>query len=222
MLKESKKLKERKARAKKILKVLKELFPNITGTALKYTNPWELLVATILSAQTTDKQVNKVTEKLFKKYPTLQDYAKANLNEFQKDISSIGFYKNKAKFILEAAKMIEEKFNGEVPDTMQELLELPGVARKTANVILSNAFGKIEGIAVDTHVKRFAQKFELTDHSDPEKIEQDLMKIVPKKDWSNWTHRLIEYGRQICPARKHDCQNHPLTKIYPKAANIWP
>ncbi len=222
MLKESKKLKERKARAKKILKVLKELFPNITGTALKYTNPWELLVATILSAQTTDKQVNKVTEKLFKKYPTLQDYAKANLNEFQKDISSIGFYKNKAKFILEAAKMIEEKFNGKVPDTMQELLELPGVARKTANVILSNAFGKIEGIAVDTHVKRFAQKFELTDHSDPEKIEQDLMKIVPKKDWSNWTHRLIEYGRQICPARKHECQNHPLTKIYPKAANIWP
>ncbi len=215
-------LKIKRIRAKKMLAMLSKLFPQVKGTSLKYYNPWELLVATILSAQTTDKQVNKVTAKLFKKYRSLEDYVKADLKEFQKDISSIGFYRNKAKFILESAKIIKEKFNGKVPETMEELLTLPGVARKTANVILSNAFGKIEGVAVDTHVKRFSQKFGLTNHQDPEKIEQDLMKIVPQKNWSNWTYLLIEYGRQVCPARKHDCHNHPLTRIWPKAAEIWP
>jgi len=215
------KLMERKKRAKKISLVLKKLFPH-AKIALNYSNNWELLVAVILSAQCTDKKVNEVTEKLFKKYKKLDDYINANPKEFEKDIKPTGFYKNKTKNILLAAKIIKEKFNGQIPKTMEEMLTLPGVARKTANVVLGNAYGIVEGIAVDTHVRRFAIKFNLTDHKDPVKIERDLMDIFPRKEWFSITYRLIEYGRKICPARKHDCSNHPLTKIYPPAANIWP
>jgi len=214
-------IKERKIRAKKVLKILEKLFPN-ARIALRYKNNWELLVAVELSAQCTDKMVNKVTEKLFKKYKTLDDYVKANPREFETDIRSTGFYRNKTKNILSAAKIIKKKYNGRVPDEMEELLTIPGVARKTANVVLGNAFGKVEGIAVDTHVKRLAQKLGLTAHSDANKIEKDLMEIFQKKEWFLLTYRLIEYGRHVCPARVHDCAGHPLTKIYPRAGMIWP
>jgi len=211
----------RKIRALKIIKVLKKLFPK-AKIALHYGNNWELLVAVILSAQCTDKKVNEVTEKLFKKYRKLDDYLKANPKEFEKDIKPTGFYRQKAKNILAAAKIIKEKFKGKVPQTMREILTIPGVARKTANVVLGNAYGVVEGIAVDTHVRRLSIKLGLTNHNDPVKIEKDLMQLLPKNEWFNFTYRMIEYGRKICPARKHDCKGHPLTKIYPPAANLWP
>lgn len=214
--------KERKLRVQKISKKLKELFPQ-AKIALRYSNEWELLVAVILSAQCTDKKVNEVTEKLFKKYIKIDDYLRVKQSEFEKDIFSTGFYKNKARNILSTAKIVKEKFGGKIPDTMENLLQLPGVARKTANIVLSNAFGKIEGIAVDTHVSRFAIKLGLTEErKNTNKIEKDLMELFPKKDWNKITYGLIEYGREICPRRKHDCKNHPLSKIYPKAADIWP
>jgi len=215
------KLKEHKTRILKLNNALKKLFPD-AKIALKYKTNWELLVAVMLSAQSTDKQVNKVTEKLFKKYKKFEDYLKVDIKEFEQDIRSSGFYHTKAKNILATAKIIKEKHKSKVPDTMEELTELKGVARKTANIILGNAFGIVEGIAVDTHVRRFALKFELTESRDPKKIEQDLMEILPIKEWANFSYRVIEYGRQVCTARKHDCKDHVLTKIYPKAGSIWP
>ena len=198
--------------AGKIIQKLKKLFPR-AKIVLNYSNNWELLVAVILSAQCTDKMVNKVTEKLFRKYKTLSDYVKADPKEFEKDIRSTGFFRNKAKNILATAKIIKEKYKGEVPNTMKELLTLPGVARKTANVVLGNAYGIYEGIAVDTHVRRLSKLYGLTDENDPDKIEQDLMKIIPKKDWFKFTYLMIDYGRKYCPARRHDHKNCPLTKI---------
>jgi endonuclease-3 len=183
-----------------IIRLLKKQYSE-PKTALRFRTPFELLVATILSAQSTDAQVNKLTETLFKKYKSIKDYASASLEALQKDVSSVNFYKTKAKNIQNAAKMIIEKYNSEVPKTMDELLTLPGVARKTANIILSNAYGIIEGIAVDTHVKRLAQRLGLTKNEDPVKIEQDLMKITPKKEWSNLSHLLILHGRNTCLAR---------------------
>lgn len=204
-----------------ILRTLTRLFPD-AKMVLNHGNNWELLVAVELSAQCTDKMVNKVTEKLFKKYRKLDDYINADSKEFEKDIHSTGFYRNKTKNILAAAKMVKEKFRGKIPRTMEEMLTIPGVARKTANVVLGNAHGVVEGIAVDTHVRRLSIKLGLTTHTNPEKIEQDLMKLIPKKDWFRFTYLLIDYGRAVCPARKHECEDHPLTKIYPKAAGIWP
>lgn len=194
------------------MKELHRLFPK-AQTTLRYSNNFELLVSVVLSAQCTDKMVNKVTEKLFKKYKTLDDYAKAEKGEFEKDIRSTGFYKNKAKNILSAAKLIKERFGGKVPDTMEKLLTLPGVARKTANIVLYNAYGKIEGVAVDTHVMRLSKLHGLTTHDDPSKIEKDLMEILQKKEWMDFTYRLIDYGRKYCPARPHDHANCPLSKI---------
>jgi len=213
--------KELKKRSLRIVKKLKELFPN-AKIVLKYRNNWELLVSVILSAQCTDKKVNEVTKKLFPKYRILDDYIKASQAEFEQDIKPIGFYHAKTKNILGAAKMLKERFEGKIPKTMQEILKLPGVARKTANVVLGNAYGVVDGIAVDTHVMRFAQKLELTIYKDPVKIERDLMGLVLKKDWFFLTYGLIEYGRHICVRRKHECKDHPLTKIYPRAATIWP
>jgi len=221
------KFSERKRRAGKISSALKKLFPK-AKIELKYSNNWELLVAVILSAQCTDKKVNEVTGKLFKKYRTLQDYVRASasqrtIEEFEKNIRSTGFYRNKTKNILSAAKIIKERFNGQVPQTMKEMLTIPGVARKTANVVLGNAYGVVEGIAIDTHMARLAQKFDLTDHKDPNKIEQDLMDLFPKKEWFEITYRLIHYGRYVCVRRKHsNCAEHPLSKIYPPAAHTWP
>lgn len=200
---------------------MKKLFPE-AKIALKYSNNWELLVAVVLSAQCTDKKVNEVTQDLFRKYPTLDDYVAALPGEFEKDIKPTGFFRNKTKNILSTAKIVKEKHRGEIPKRMDELLVLPGVARKTANIVLGNAYGIVEGIAVDTHVRRLSRKLGLTDNKDPDKIERDLMAIIPREEWFDFTYRLIEYGRKICPARKHECRNHPLTVIYPRASEIWP
>ncbi len=207
-----KELIKRKTLWAKYSRILKKLFPE-AQIVLKYANPWELMVAVQLSAQCTDVQVNKVTEKLFKKYKTLDDYVRAKPSEFEKDIFSTGFYRNKTKNILAAAKLVKEQHGGKIPNTMEEILKLPGVARKTANIVLGNAHGVVEGIAVDTHVKRMAQVWKLSDEKTPEKIEQDLMKIIPKKEWLGATYLLIEYGRKYCPARKHDHTKEPLAEI---------
>lgn len=188
----------------KVLEVLRRLkreYPDPV-TALYFMTPFELLVATMLSAQTTDVHVNKVTGGLFKRYRSIEDYADTPAEVFQKEVSSINFYKTKAKNIRNAAKMIIEKFHSEVPKTMEELISLPGVARKTANVVLSNAYGLHEGIAVDTHVKRVAFRLGITKNEDPVKVEKDLMAITPKKKWGDLSHLLIFHGRKICQAKK--------------------
>lgn len=196
----------KKDTAKKIVSVLKKLYPNPV-TPLHHSNPWELYVAVALSAQQTDVGVNKVTESLFKKYKTLGDYRKASLEELEKDIKSINFYKGKAKAIKKAAEIVSNDYHGKLPDTMEELISLPFVGRKTANVILQEAFGKVEGIVVDTHVKRLANLFGLTAQKDPVKIEKDLMEVVDKADWRELGLGLIYYGREYCKANcKHtDC-----------------
>lgn len=204
-------LAERKRRARIVLEELGKLFPD-AKIALNFSNPWELLVAVMLSAQCTDKQVNIVTAKLFKKYPKLGDYLRANPQEFEKDIYSTGFYRTKAKNILAAAKIINEKHGGKIPCTMAELIALPGVARKTANIVLGNVCGAVEGIAVDTHVKRLSGVLRLSGNTDPDKIERDLMEVFPQEEWLSITYRLIEYGRNHCSARRHDHANCPLTK----------
>lgn len=204
-----------KEKVLKIIKVLEALYPN-PKCALLYQTPWELLTAVILSAQCTDKKVNQVTTELFKKYGTLEDYANADQREFEKDIYSTGFYRAKTKNILSAAKILKERFNGVMPSKMEDMITIPGVGRKTANVVLGELYGVAEGIATDTHVMRLANLLGLTPHKDdPKKIERDLMKIVPKKDWVRFSHMLILYGREYCPARhKHtDC---PLLEFHTK------
>lgn len=199
-----------KEKIKEIITRLKKEYP-VPKTALEYKIPFELLVATILSAQSTDVHVNKVTESLFKKYKTIKDYADVPLDTLKKDISSVNFYNNKAKNIQASAKMVIEKFNSKVPKTMEELITLSGVARKTANIILSNVYGINEGIAVDTHVKRLSYRLGLTKNEDPVKIEIDLMAITPKEDWGNISHLLIFHGRKICQAKK---PNHNECVLY--------
>jgi endonuclease-3 len=200
---------DQKQKVKEILKRLYKIYPN-PKTALTHKNALQLLVATILSAQATDKTVNTVTPALFAKYKTAKDFAQTPLPELDEAINKVNFYHNKAKSIKAAARMIVENFGGKVPDNMEDLDSLPGVARKTANVVLGSAFGKAEGIAVDTHVMRLSQKLGLTHEKTPEKIEQDLMKIVPKDQWINFSFLLINYGREFCPARSHDCASTPL------------
>jgi endonuclease-3 len=203
-----------KEKTLEIIKRLKKEYPK-PKTALSFTSPFELLVATILSAQSTDTLVNKITEKLFKKYRTIQDYADVSLGELQKDVSSINFYKTKAKNIQASAQLIIERFKSKVPDTMDELTSLPGVARKTANIILSNVYGINEGIAVDTHVKRLAYRLGITKNGDPVKIEKDLMEITPRNEWGNISHLLIFHGRKICQAKKPNHQECVLYDICP-------
>lgn len=215
------KLKERKVRVRKMIKELKKLFPDVK-IALTYKTNWQLLVAVVLSAQTTDKKVNEITPALFKKYKTVDDFARATPGEVSRYISSVNYYNNKAKNIVGAAKMLKERFGGRLPKTMAEMVELPGIGRKSANVILGNAYGVSDGIAVDTHVIRLSTKYDLTDHRDAVKIEEDLMHIVPKEDWFEFTYLLVEFGRAYCTARRHDCTKHPVTKIYPKANTVWP
>jgi endonuclease-3 len=216
------KLKERKARILKLNRALKKLFPK-ADIELNFNNPWELMVAVQLSAQSTDKNVNKITAKLFKKYKTLSDYMRAGESEkgrraFEQDIFASGFYRNKAKNILSAANMLKKDFAGKMPKTMQEILKLPGVARKTGNVVLAEAHGVLAGVTVDTHVIRFVQRFDLSDYKDPVRIEKDLIQLLPKKEWPYFTHRVIHYGRYLAPARVYDTAKDPLIKIYPKAA----
>ncbi|SNQ59166.1 endonuclease III [Candidatus Methanoperedens nitratireducens] len=203
-------------RVNEIIALLKKEYPDVR-TALDHSNPLELLVATILSAQSTDRQVNVVTKNLFKKYRTPQDYIKTPLDELEKDIHSTNFYKNKAKNIKKLCELLVENFGGKVPDNMEDLITLPGVARKTANVVLWSAFGKNEGIAVDTHVKRVSARLGLTENTSPEKIEKDLVTIVPKNDWGLFSLLLIKHGREICTAKKPRCQDCVLNKICPSA-----
>jgi len=207
---------DRKTAALETIKRLEKVHSD-AKIALNYSNPLELLVATILSAQCTDKRVNIVTKSLFKKYRTARDYAKADLKELEEEIKSTGFYHNKAKNIKKCCQMLVEKFNGQVPKTMEELLQLPGVARKTANIVLANAYGTIEGIAVDTHVRRVAKRLGLTDNENPDKIEKDLMEIVPKKSWARITDLLIFHGRRTCTAKRPDCAGCVLNDFCPSA-----
>lgn len=204
--------KERKGRAMRMAKALGKLYPK-ARVFLDHGNPWELLVAVILSAQCTDKQVNKTTATLFMKYRRLDDYVRAKPHVFESDIRSTGFYRTKAKNVLGAARMVKARFKGKVPRTMEELLALPGVGRKTANIVLWSAYGVLTGIPVDTHVRRLARLHGLSDENDPEKIEQDLMVVLPEREWGHISYRLIEYGRAYCPARHHDHARCPLTKL---------
>jgi len=200
----------------KIIRILKKEYPE-AKIALRFKNIWQLLVATILSAQCTDVRVNQVTPLLFKKYKTVRDFAKARREEFEKDIRSTGFYRNKAKSIIGSAKKILNEFKGRVPGSMEELTSLPGVGRKTANVILSSGFGIVVGIVVDTHVRRLSQLMSLTKNAKPDKIEEDLMKIVQKKDWGVFSHLLILHGRKICKARRPFCKGCKINKLCPSA-----
>lgn len=201
-------------RVAQLLDVWPKVYPD-AHCELDFKNPLELLIATILSAQCTDKRVNMVTPALFKKYRTAADYAKAPQLELERAIRSTGFFRNKAKSIRAATSTIDKKFGGKVPDSMEELRELPGVGRKTANVVLGNAFGKNEGIVVDTHVARLSQRLGLTKQKDAEKIERDLIKLVPRKHWTNWSHWLIWHGRRRCYARKPDCGHCEVFRLCP-------
>jgi len=195
---------ERKARLHEILRRLDEAYPN-PKCALEHKNAWQLLVATILSAQCTDKRVNMVTPGLFRKYPTIKDFAAARQVALEQDIRSTGFFRNKAKALIGAARKILGDFGGKVPDTMEEMLEIPGAARKTANVVLGTWFGKAAGVVVDTHVQRIANRLDLTKEKDPAKIEGDLMKVLPQEKWIDFSHQIIHHGRQVCAARKPAC-----------------
>ena len=197
---------------------LEREYPDAT-TELEWKHPLELLVATMLSAQTTDVRVNQVTRGLFEKYRTAEDYAAVDSAQLEQDIRPTGFYRNKARALQGMARALLERHGGKVPRTMAELVALPGVGRKTANVVLGNAFGVDEGIVVDTHVRRVSNRLGLTEESDPEKIEQDLLQVVPREDWTIFSHLLILHGRRVCKARKPDCPNCVLNDICPSARN---
>lgn len=203
-------------RTRDILGILKRSYPE-AKTVLAYQSTWELLVAVILSAQCTDKMVNKVTSDLFRKYRTIEDYAGASEAELEQDIRPTGFFRNKTKSIIGAARMVLADFDGEVPRTMDELLLLPGVARKTANVVLGNAYGVVEGIAVDTHVNRLSHRLGLSDQNGPDKVERDLMELFPRQDWFRLTYLLIEHGRTTCTAKRPDCASCVLADLCPSA-----
>jgi endonuclease III len=203
---------DRKRRVQRILEAFDQLYPDAI-CALHHRSPWELLVATILSAQCTDKRVNEVTPGLFAKYPTMRDFANADPAEVAQDIRSTGFFNNKAKSVTGAAKKILSEFGGEVPREMEKLLTVPGAARKTANVVLGTGFGIATGIVVDTHVQRVSGRLDLTKEQDPVKIERDLMKIIPEKRWILFSHQVIQFGRNICVARKPRCAECPLDPI---------
>ena len=215
------KQRERVLRAKKIVSYLKKAYP-APKSELAHTTPFQFVAAVILSAQCTDTAVNKLTGTLFKKYKTPRDFATANQQVFTKEISSIPFFRNKAKAIIGAAREIQARHGGVVPRTEVELVELPGIGYKTAHVVLGELYDIWEGIATDTHVKRFALRFDLTDNTDPTKISKDLEALIPKKDWKYVNNGLVLYGRYVCGARPHDCASHPLTKLCPEVVTRWP
>ena len=207
-------------RIAEILKRLDQTYPDVT-CALTHTSVWELLVATILSAQSTDVRVNMVTPELFRKYPTVQDFAALTPEQLEPDVRSTGFFRNKSKSVVGAAKMIVSQFGGHVPDDMDQILTLPGVARKTANVVLGTWFHKNEGVVVDTHVHRVSRRLELTRNDDPKKIEQDLIKILPREKWTLFSHQIIWHGRKLCIARRPKCVDCPLETICHAADKTW-
>ena len=207
---------EEKARARKIIARLKKEYPD-AHCSLNYSNPLELLVATILSAQCTDERVNIVTADLFRKYRSCDDYLKTPAGELENDIRSTGFYRNKAKAIQGAAKVLSDKYDGCVPDRIEDLIALPGVARKTANVVLGNAYGIASGVVVDTHVARLSRRLGLTEHEQPEKIERDLIELVPKNDWISFAHLMIYHGRRVCKARKPLCEECVIEQLCPSS-----
>ena len=207
-------------RIAEILRRLDQLYPNVT-CALTHRSPWELLVATILSAQSTDVNVNRVTPELFRKYPTVRDFAALEPAQLEPDIRSTGFFRNKAKFVVGAANKIVQEFSGEVPGTMEQLLTLPGVARKTANVVLGTCFKEAVGIVVDTHVTRLSRRLELTKNTDPVKIEDDLMKVIPQEKWILFAHQLIWHGRKLCMARAPRCAECRLENLCHAADKTW-
>lgn len=210
---------DNREKAKKVLDILEKQFPG-AKSALSFSNPLELLIATILSAQATDKLVNKVTEGLFKKYRTANDYASADLKELEGDLSSINFYRNKAKNVKGCCKRIVEEFGGKVPDTLEDLVTLPGVGRKTANIVLGNAFGK-NALAVDTHVKRVAGRLGLTKSDDPDEIEKDLCSVIPEKRWTQTTHLFILHGRTTCTAKNPKCDSCPISAYSEYFKNVY-
>jgi endonuclease III len=203
-------------RAPEIVRILSETYPD-AKVALNFSTPLEMLVATILSAQCTDEKVNEVTATLFQKYRTAEDYLEVPEDELKADIKPTGFYNQKAISIREASRRIVQAYGGEVPDTMENLITLRGVARKTGNIVLGNAFGKVEGIAVDTHVKRLANRLGLSEQSDPDKIERDLMRLIPRGRWFDFTYVLIDHGRAICIARKPKCEECPVNHLCPSS-----
>ena len=207
-------------RVAEILKRLNQLYPEVT-CALTHASAWELLVATILSAQSTDVNVNRVTPELFRKYPTVQAFAALTPEQLEPDVRSTGFFRNKSKSVVGAAKKIVADFGGQVPDDMEKLLTLPGVARKTANVVLGSWFRKAEGVVVDTHVHRISRRLELTTQNDPQKIEQDLMKIIPRENWILFSHQIIWHGRKLCIARKPKCAECALENICHAGDKTW-
>lgn len=204
-------------KAQKILTLLRKEYPDVKGTELRFSNALQLLVATILAAQCTDRKVNEVTKILFKRYKTAEDYAKADLEELQEFVRPTGFYRNKARFIKAAAEKLVKDFDSKMPRSIEEMTRLPGVARKTANIVLSNAFGIVEGIAVDTHVMRLSERLGLTKEKQREKIEEDLMKLYPKPQWFEVSNLLIAHGRRICVARHPKCGACLLNKLCPSA-----
>jgi endonuclease-3 len=207
-------------RVAEILGRLDQLYPNVT-CALTHSSAWELLVATILSAQSTDANVNRVTPELFRKYPTVEAFAALTPEQLEPDVRSTGFFRNKSKSVVGAAKKIVADFNGQVPDDMEKLLTLPGVARKTANVVLGSWFHKAEGVVVDTHVHRISRRLELTMQNDPQKIEQDLMKIIPRDKWILISHQIIWHGRKLCIARKPKCADCALENLCHAGDKTW-
>ncbi|UCB59697.1 MAG: endonuclease III [Candidatus Bathyarchaeota archaeon] len=210
---------DNKGRVREIINLLEGEYPN-ARISLHFNSSLELLVSTILSAQSTDRIVNEVTKNLFKKYKVARDYANADLAELENNVRSTGFYRRKALYLKKLGKMLVDRFDSEVPQTMEELVTLPGVARKTANIVLSTAFNTIEGIAVDTHVKRLAQRLGLSNNKDPNKIEEDLMRLVPKEQWPKLTDLLIFHGRRICNARKPNCEECVINELCPSAFTI--
>ncbi|MDH3297381.1 MAG: endonuclease III [Gemmatimonadota bacterium] len=212
-------LRARRARAHELAVLLASAYPD-TGISLDYETPLQLVVATILSAQCTDERVNQVTPALFARYPTARAYAEAEREELERLIHSTGFFRNKARSIQGVGAHLTAVHDGQVPDTMEELLELPGVARKTANVVLSNAFGKAEGVVVDTHIKRLAHRLGLTGETNPVKVERDLMQVLPREQWIPFAFRLILHGRARCTARRPDCRNCELAHLCPSAGRL--
>ena len=215
------KKKERTERMQKLLAVLKELYPE-PRSELTYTTPFQFVVAVMLSAQCTDKKVNECTDVLFKKYKKPSCFKNADPRVFERELSSIPFYRNKAKHIRETARIISDTYGGKVPKTAVELVTLPGIAYKTAHVVLGELYNVWDGIPTDTHVRRFALRFDLTDNTELTKISKDLEALTPKEDWRYVNNGFVLYGRYVCPARPHECLEHPLTQVWPRANTLWP